>query len=44
MINVDDVWKENIKGHNSNWPQIIDHPLKILLEDLDLERQIHYLM
>ena len=31
MINVDDVWKENIKGHNPNWPQIVDHPLKILI-------------
>ena len=31
MINVDDVWKENIKRHNPNWSQIIDHPLKILI-------------
>ena len=26
MINFDDVVKENIKEHNSNWPQIPDHP------------------
>ena len=24
MINFDDVTKENIKKHNSNWPQISD--------------------
>ena len=26
MINFDDVTKENIKEHNSNWPQIPDYP------------------
>ena len=26
MINFDDLTKENIKDHNSNWPQIPDHP------------------
>ena len=26
MINFDDVVKENIKEHNSNWPQIPDYP------------------
>ena len=25
MINFDDVTKENIKEHNSNWPQIPDY-------------------
>ena len=30
MINSDDVLKENIKGHNPNWPQILDHPYRIL--------------
>ena len=31
MINFDDVTKENIKGHNPNWPQIPDHPYGILI-------------
>ena len=31
MINFDDVVKENIKEHNPNWPQISDHPYKILI-------------
>ena len=31
MINFDDVVKENIKEHNSNWPQIPDHPYRILI-------------
>ena len=30
MINFD-VTKENIKEHNSNWPQILDHPYRILI-------------
>ena len=31
MINFDDVVKENIKEHNLNWPQIPDHPYRILI-------------
>ena len=31
MINFDDVIKQNIKEHNSNWKQIPDHPYIILL-------------
>ena len=31
MINHDDVAKENIKDHNPNWPQNIDHPYRILI-------------
>ena len=31
MINFEDVIKENIKGHNPNWPQIPDHPYRILI-------------
>ena len=31
MINFDDVVKENIKEHNPNWPQILDHPYRILI-------------
>ena len=30
-INFDDVTKENIKEHNPNWPQIPDHPYRILI-------------
>ena len=31
MINFDDVTKENIQEHNPNWPQIPDHPYRILI-------------
>ena len=31
MINFDDVAKEKIKDHNPNWPQIADHPYRILM-------------
>ena len=31
MIHFDDVSKENIKGHNPNWPQISDRPYRILI-------------
>ena len=31
MINFDDVANEDIKEHNSNWPQIPDHPYRILI-------------
>ena len=31
MINFDDVTKENIKEHNTNWPLIPDHPYRILI-------------
>ena len=31
MINFDDVSKENIKGHNPNWPEILDHQYRILI-------------
>ena len=31
MINFDDVTKENIKEYNPNWPQIPDHPYRILI-------------
>ena len=54
MINFDDVMKENIKEHNPNWPQISDHPQRILIiggygsgktnEAMDLEKQIHFLV
>ena len=31
MINFDDVTRENPKKHNPNWPQIPDHPYRILI-------------
>ena len=31
MINFDDVAKEHIKKHNQDWPQIRDHPYRILI-------------
>ena len=41
MITFDDVTKENIKENNLNWPEILDHPCRILIvEVLDLEKQM----
>ena len=31
MSNFDNVTKENMKEHNPNWPQIPDHPYRILI-------------
>ena len=31
MINFDDITKENIKEHNTDWPQIPDHPYRVLI-------------
>ena len=31
MINFDDVTKEETKEHNPNWPEIPDHPYRILI-------------
>ena len=31
MINFDDVTKEIIKEHNSNWPEIPDHRYRLLI-------------
>ena len=31
MMNFDQVTKGNIKQHNPNWPQIPDHPYRILI-------------
>ena len=30
IINID-VWKENMKGHNPNWPNIPDHNYRLLI-------------
>ena len=31
MVHFDDVTKEDIKEYNQNWPQILDHPWRILI-------------
>ena len=31
MFNFDYITKEDIKEHNANWPDIPDHPYRILL-------------
>ena len=31
MTNFDDVIKEETKQHNPSWPQILDHPYRILI-------------
>ena len=31
MINYDDVTNENMNKHDLNWPQIPDHPCRILI-------------
>ena len=31
MINFDDVTKENIKEYNPDWPQVPDHPNRLLI-------------
>ena len=31
MFNFDSITKEDIKEHNANWPQIPDHPYRILI-------------
>ena len=43
MFNFCYITKEDIKEHNPNWPEIPDHPYRILIV-LDLEKQMHYLI
>ena len=44
MINFVDVAKENIKEHNTNWQQILDHPYRILINrGSGSGKKIHYL-
>ena len=31
LINLDDVTKETRKEHNTNWPQILSYPYRILI-------------
>ena len=43
MINFDYITKDNIKEHNPNWPQITDHPYRILMiGGSGLKKQMHY--
>ena len=45
MIHYDDVTKGNIKQYNPNWPEIPDHPYRILIIwVLNLEKQTHCLI
>ena len=44
MINFDDVAKENIKKHNQNWPQILDHPHRILIVEGSASGKINALL
>ena len=45
MINLDNVIKENVKRHNPNWPEIPDHPYKILIVgDSGSGKQMYYLI
>ena len=45
MINFDDVTSENVKEHNSNWPQIPDYSYRILIfAGSGSEKQIYYLI
>ena len=43
MINFNDITKENIKQHNPNWLQIVDHPYRILIIG-GSEKQIYCLI
>ena len=45
MIKYDDVTKESIIEHNLNWPQIPDHPYRILMTwgSWSRKKQTHYL-
>ena len=31
MFNFDYITKQDIKDHNPNWPEILDHPYRILI-------------
>ena len=45
MIDFDDVTKENIKEHNSNWPQIRDHQYEIsIIGGSGSGKKNHYLI
>ena len=45
MIDFDDFTKVNIKGNNQNWPQIPDHPYRILIvEDSVSEKKNNFII
>ena len=31
IINFDNVTRQNIRNHNTNWPKFLDHPYRILI-------------
>ena len=40
MIAFDDITKEKIKEYNPNWPQISDHPCRILIIGVSVSGKI----
>ena len=44
MINFDSATKENIKEFNRSWPQIPDHPYRILLPESSGSRKTSALL
>ena len=45
MINFDDVIEEGtIREHNTNWPQIPDHPCRTIIGDSGAAQKTHYLI
>ena len=43
MINFDDYANENKTKHNPKYPYILDHPYRMLKQEVqDLEKQMHY--
>ena len=45
MLNFDYIAKEGIKEHNSYWPEISDHPYRILIVGASgFGKKMHYLI
>ena len=44
MFNFDYITKEDIKEHNPNWPEIADHPYRILIVGDTASGQINAFM
>ena len=44
MFNFDYITKEDIKEHNLNWPEISDHPYRILIAGGSGSRKINVLL
>ena len=43
LINFENVTKQNIKKHNPTWPQIPDHPHRILIIGLSWSGRLNLL-